>query len=285
MPIVHRVARRGAAVVAGSVPVATKLLAAALGAFAAWFAAAFCLDVVGGREAPSPVVRPTWDAIVVLGCRVGRDGSPSLAMRRRVGYAVSLYRQGRAPRLVMTGGRGEDEPISEASAAAKVAVDLGVPPSAILMEEESQSTEGNAEYARRTLGPGQVLVVSDAYHVTRGARVFARYFDEVDATGIRGAPIGGALREVAALAIYALLGRLDGPHPVPVEERLAKTAVVAVSARPRERGARRGRPRRRACAAGRRRSDRSPRPRRRTRRGPSRGEPRTARPIHAAHAR
>ena len=210
---------------------AAKLLLASLGALSAWLAAAIVLEVVGAREPPSRAERPTWDAIVVLGCRVSRDGAPSLAMRRRVGYAVELFQQGRAPRIVMTGGRGEDEPVSEASVAAKVAEALGVPREAILIEEESQSTEQNAEYARRALGPGEVLVVSDAYHVTRGARVFGRYFDEVDGTGIRGAPLGGALREVAAIAIYALLGRLDGPVPVPVDERLAKFAVATGAAR------------------------------------------------------
>ncbi len=266
-------------------PFVLKIWLGALGAVAAWVVAAWSLDVVGGKAPPSRVVRPTWDAIVVLGCRVARDGTPSIAMRRRVGYAVSLYREGRAPRIVMTGGQGEDEPLSEARAAAKLAEDQGVPPEAIVLEEESQSTEQNAEFARRALGQGEVLVVSDAYHVTRGARVFERYFDEVDATGIRGAPIGGALREVAAIAIYALLGRLDGPHPVPVEQRLASHAALCVSERPRGRAARRARPRRPSCAAGRRRSDRSRRPTHRTLRDQSRAEPRGARPSRVARAR
>lgn len=271
----------------GRAPLALKLVIAAFAAIAAWVGAAFGLDVVGGHGPPSRVERPTWDAIVVLGCRVGRDGSPSLAMRRRVGYAVSLFREGRAPRLVMTGGRGEDEPVSEASAAAKVAIGLGVPPEAILIEEESQSTEQNAEFARRALGRGEVLVVSDAYHVTRGARVFQRYFDEVDATGIRGAPLGGALREVAALAIYALLGRLDGPHPVPVEDRLAKNGIApqTVSYARRGRAARRGRPRSRACGAAHRGADPSRRPLRRTPCRSGSAAPSAAPPSRAAHAR
>lgn len=241
-----------------------KLLLASAGAVAAWMGAAFGLDVLGAQAPPSRVVRPTWDAIVVLGCRVSRDGTPSLAMRRRVGYAVSLFREGRAPRIVMTGGRGEDEPISEASAAARVAERLGVPREAILMEEESQSTEENAEFARRALGAGDVLLVSDAYHVTRGTRVFERYFDQVDGAGVRGAPLGGALREVAAIAIYALLGRLDGPRHVPVGERLADHALC-VTAERRGRGGRRARPRRPAASGERRPWGRPRRPTRRRR--------------------
>lgn len=94
----------------GRTPLAVKLLLALLGALGSWIGAAWGLDIIGGKEAPPRAVRPTWDAIVVLGCRVGRDGSPSLAMRRRVGHAVTLFNEGRAPRMVMTGGRGEDEP-------------------------------------------------------------------------------------------------------------------------------------------------------------------------------
>jgi uncharacterized SAM-binding protein YcdF (DUF218 family) len=266
-------------------PLAVKLIVASAGAVAAWVASAWALDVVGGNAAPSRVVRPTWDAIVVLGCRVGRDGTPSLAMRRRVGHAVELFREGRAPRIVMTGGQGDDEPLSEARAAARLAEDLGVPREAILMEEASQSTEENAERARRVLGGGHVIVVSDAYHITRGARVFERYFERVDATGIRGAPIGGALREVAALAIYALLGRLDGPDPVPVEQRLATAATMGVSERPRGRGWRRARPRRPSCEGSRRRSGRSPRRKHRRPPCPSSAARRGARPSRAARAR
>ena len=199
----------------------TALLACALGA---WLGAAAWLD--RGPSASAAPPRRGWDAIVVLGCRVGADGVPSASLDRRVRHAVELWRRGVAPRLVLTGGAGEGEPIAEARAAARLARELGVPDAALLIEERSTSTEENARFARDALGGGRVLVVSDAYHVARGERVFGRYFAEAEGAGVRGAPIGGALREVLALAIYALLGRLEDPA-LPVEERVATRALAA----------------------------------------------------------
>ncbi len=246
---------------AGGIGTAVRVTALLGGAFALWVLAAACLD----HAAAPPGVR-RWDAIVVLGCRVRADGVPSESLDRRVRHAVGLWRQGLAPRIVLTGGAGEGEPLSEARAAARLARHLGVPDEALVLEERSTSTEENARFARESIGRARVLVVSDAYHVTRGGRVFARYFGEVGTAGVRGAPMGGALREVVALAIYALLGRLEDPV-LPVEERIARRAIavapLTARRRRRGRGARRARPRSRACAAGRRRGPRPPRHRRR----------------------
>ncbi|MCI0569826.1 MAG: YdcF family protein [Myxococcaceae bacterium] len=74
------------------------------------------------------------DVLVVLGARVRRSGEPSLALRARVEKAVALYRAAVAPRLLFSGGLGSHPP-SEARAAATLAVSLGVPPEACVLEE------------------------------------------------------------------------------------------------------------------------------------------------------
>lgn len=56
-----------------------------------------------------------------------------------------------------------------------------------------------------------VLVVTSAYHAFRARRVFARYFPAVEVTGAGGDTwprVRGALREVGAIGLYALRGRL-----------------------------------------------------------------------------
>lgn len=232
-----------------------------------WILIAIGLDRCADR--PS---RRGWDAIVVLGCNVRDDGVPGAALERRVRHAVALWRAGVAPRIVLTGGVGEGKSTSEARAASRLARTLGVPWEAMVLEERSTSTEENARFARAALGRGRVVVVSDAYHVTRGERVFARHFEEVATAGVRGAPLAGAMREVAALAIYALLGRLDDPR-VPTAEWLPRRALLAElsAARPRRRGrgAPHARPRPRACGAARRRAPRPAPPPRRTHGPPS----------------
>jgi uncharacterized SAM-binding protein YcdF (DUF218 family) len=173
----------------------------------AYLVAAAWLDRRSARDV-APDAR--FDAIIVCGCRVRPDGTASPALARRARHAAALYRRGHAPLIVFTGGVGTHPP-SEARAAAAVARAEGVPERAIVLEERSTSTEENALEASRLVDARRVLVVTDAYHAFRAERVFRRYFEEVVAVGSRGSRsvrVRGALREVAVVLTYALLGRL-----------------------------------------------------------------------------
>jgi len=171
-----------------------------------YLGAAALLDRYGQQDPGAE----TFDAIVVLGCRVFADGRPSASLERRVNRAVQLFRQNKAPRIILTGGLG-DSPISEARAAARIAEGLGVPTDALVLEERSTTTEENAREAARSTDASRVLVVTDSYHVFRAERVFGRHFASARGTGSlgpRSARIRGSLREVAALLAYAVRGRL-----------------------------------------------------------------------------
>lgn len=173
-----------------------------------WALAALLLDRYGKRREASC---ERWEAIVVAGCHVLPDGSPTVALKRRTELAVELWKEGIAPRIVLTGGVGKNGP-SEAAVAAEVALGLGVPSEALILEERSTSTEENARFARDALGSsGPVIVVSDTYHVLRCERVFNRYFERARGLGSVSRPwprIKGSLREVGALGFYAVTGRL-----------------------------------------------------------------------------
>jgi len=180
----------------------------ALGVALSWSVLAWGLDRYGqGRPAPEG----RWDAIVVLGCRVFPDGRPSVALARRVQKAVELWSEGRADTIVLTGGRG-DTGVVEAEVAAAVAESLGVPRTAMVLETRSTSTDENARFAAEAIAGRRVVVVTDAYHVLRSERVFARHFEEAHVVGTvspRWWPrLQGALREVVAIAGYAVKGRL-----------------------------------------------------------------------------
>ena len=186
------------------------MVALALAGLVGWAAAAVALDTVGQRRPPTG----PWDAIVVAGCRVDPDGRPSLALQRRTAHAVALWELGLAPVVVFTGGVGANPP-SEARAAADHAAALGLPPGAALLEDRSTSTEENAAFTAtlmRDEGLGdRVLVVTDSYHAFRAGRVFSRHFSEAFAVGSTPGPwvrARGSLREVAAVAVYKLRGRI-----------------------------------------------------------------------------
>ncbi len=131
------------------------------------------------------------DAIVVLGgaTREGLPPRPTHEVNEagdRLIYAMQLWKQGAAPYIVVTGGRVEvlgPYGESEAEVMAQLLEAMGVPRSALLLEEESRNTYENAVYTQALLeeqGIERVLLVTSAMHMPRAAAIFARL--EIDAT-------------------------------------------------------------------------------------------------------
>ena len=121
------------------------------------------------------------DAIVVLGGGVEPDGSLPVVARTRVERAVEIFGGGIAPRIVLSGrcGLGASEPArTEAAAMADYARDLGVPGDALLLEDESKDTLGNAYFTRKRFlepnGWSSIRVVTSDFHLSRAAWVFRK---------------------------------------------------------------------------------------------------------------
>lgn len=90
------------------------------------------------------------DAIIVLGYSNDTDHP---VVQARVKHAVKLYQDGLAGQIIMSGNCSDTldirPKVSEAAAMADYAIDLGLPPSVILLEEESVDTIGNFYHTRR----------------------------------------------------------------------------------------------------------------------------------------
>lgn len=108
------------------------------------------------------------NAIVVLGAAQW-DGKPSPVLKARVDHAVSLWRQGLAPILVMTGGRGQGDTTTEAAVERRYAMSLGVPSEAIRVEPNSRNTAESLRSVAAMMGPNarEVILVSDPFHMLR----------------------------------------------------------------------------------------------------------------------
>jgi uncharacterized SAM-binding protein YcdF (DUF218 family) len=163
----------------------------------AWIIGAWALDAYGRRR----TAHGRWQAIVVAGASVWRGGEPSKALSRRTLAGVELWREGYAPRLVLTGGIGDNGP-AEAEVAAELARKNGVPAAALVIENRSHTTEENARFTRLLIGDASVLVVTDAYHVLRSELIYRREFRSSAVVGLplgKYVPLSTALREVPAL--------------------------------------------------------------------------------------
>lgn len=147
-----------------------------------------------------------FDAIVVLGCAVDAQGTPSPALKRRVEAGAALFHVGRAPILALTGGRVRGRP-AEAPGMAAWAARAGVPRGAMVLEDKSRSTRENAAFTARLLPGASVLIVTDSWHLPRARRLFGMHFPRVGGAGVNG-PVRtrahGALREVPVWIHHAL---------------------------------------------------------------------------------
>lgn len=120
------------------------------------------------RQARTDQARPA-DAIVVLGTAQW-NGYPGPVLRARLDHALDLYRQGLAPVLVVTGGRMPGDEFTEAEAAQAYLIEQGVPPEAILLENEGRNSWESMRGVRdlaASAGIGRVLLVSDGFHLFR----------------------------------------------------------------------------------------------------------------------
>ncbi|MEL7037886.1 MAG: YdcF family protein [Cyanobacteria bacterium J06592_8] len=103
----------------------------------------------------------------------------------RILYGALLYKQEKAPWLILSGGRiqwdGKEPP--ESSDMAEIAGEMGVPQSAILQDPSSLNTYQNAVNVRKILEEknitGKVLLVTSALHMPRSRLVFQRQGIEV----------------------------------------------------------------------------------------------------------
>lgn len=109
------------------------------------------------------------DVIVVLGA-AQYNGRPSPVLRARLDHALGLYREGLAPLVVVTGGVGPGDTISEALVGRRYLMAHGVPAESVVAQPEGRSTAASMTAVAgwlRQRGAGRALLVSDPFHMFR----------------------------------------------------------------------------------------------------------------------
>src|SRR3954454_14285604 len=169
------------------------------------------------RQARADQARPA-DAIVVLGT-AQFNGWPGPVFQARLDHALELWQQGYAPLLVVTGGKMAGDEFTEAEAAVAYLTQAGVPPEAIVTENEARDTWESMQSVGALLearGLYNVILVSDGFHLFR-SKLMARdvglqsWGSPVTASPIRpggDGEFGYVLREAAAIAAHLWQTRL-----------------------------------------------------------------------------
>jgi len=188
-----------------------------------WLTAALCVVVVAtlvfsvvlaiyGRRVTTSFDE---DVAIVLGAGI-RDGEVLGTLARRLDAAVSYHRQNPNALIIVSGGLGHREEVTEAYAMARYLIERGVPAGQILLENYAYSTYSNMRYSRTILDElfdhmPSVVVITSNFHMYRSVR----FAGQVGLDGVSMYPSTvpwvaiplAYVREVASVIKLWLLGR------------------------------------------------------------------------------
>ncbi len=130
----------------------------------AWAAVVVTVAVTAARDEAT-----TADAIAVLGA-AQYNGRPSPVFRARLDHAATLYQRGLAPVILVTGGTGSRDTLSEAEVGRRYLGKLGLPAEGAVALPAGSSTYSSVAGVARwfaTKNSKRVLLVSDGFHMLR----------------------------------------------------------------------------------------------------------------------
>lgn len=151
---------------AGRVLLALLLLvlvaaAAVLGGsvYVVWSARA---EILSQEEAPPA----NLDCILVLGCGVYADGTPTPMLRSRMTRAVELYQAGWADKLLLSGDNSRAD-YNEVATMKTLALEGGVPEEDIVLDHAGFSTYDSLYRAQDVFLVKRLVIVTQEYHLSR----------------------------------------------------------------------------------------------------------------------
>ncbi|MDR1560331.1 MAG: YdcF family protein [Clostridiales bacterium] len=112
------------------------------------------------------------DAVIVLGAGLAGD-RVTITLAARLDKALWYFQKNPNATIVVSGGQGPNETISEAGAMAKYLIERGVPDEKIIREPRSSNTEENFEFSKALLNsafhgsPIRILYITNRFHIFR----------------------------------------------------------------------------------------------------------------------
>ena len=186
------------------------------------FTACLCVGLAVVTVTEAVIIRYSFggpnedvDQVIVLGAKVW-DSGPSVSLWDRIYAAADYLKANPEDTVIVSGGQGLDEPISEALCMKNELETLGIEPERIILEDKATSTWENLNYSLDLIEemtgqrPKKIGVLSSEYHLFR-ASLFARECG-VEFVGIPAKTsrlpqkINHFMREVAGVWHFLILG-------------------------------------------------------------------------------
>lgn len=141
------------------------------------------------------------DCVLVLGCGVRPDGTPSDMLRERVQKGVEVFKQSNASYLLLSGDKSSED-YDEPAVMKKLAMELGVNEKDIKIDNIGFSTYESIYNAKKTENVNKIILITQGYHLPRALYIARKM--KIEAYGVRAyltlypRQIIWSLREVAA---------------------------------------------------------------------------------------
>lgn len=115
---------------------------------------------------------PGADYLIVLGAQWKQNG-PSYVLQKRLDAAVTYLEDNPETIVIVSGGQGSNEPISEAEGMRGYLVQAGIAQERILMEDQSTNTYQNLILSGQLLDKenDKVVLVTNNFHVFRAVQI------------------------------------------------------------------------------------------------------------------
>lgn len=112
------------------------------------------------------------DYVLVLGCQV-KGTNPTYALTKRLDAAYDYLMNNQDTLVILSGGQGPGEDVTEAYAMAEYLKKKGLPESRMLLEDKSQNTDENIRFSMGLMksSDAAVVLVTNHFHVFRGVGV------------------------------------------------------------------------------------------------------------------
>ena len=132
--------------------------------------------IIMGIKAARHVPSFDKDAIIILGCQIKKDGTLTNLLKGRVDRAIEFSKLqkekiGKDIYFVPSGGKGEDEVISEADAMNNYLLDQGINKNKIIVENKSKNTYENVKFSNKLINEkiqnAKIAFSTTNYHVFR----------------------------------------------------------------------------------------------------------------------
>lgn len=147
--------------------------------------------------------------IIVLGAKIYKS-TASRALVYRLEKACEALEKYPSARLILSGGQGPDEDISEAAAMEDYLLKKGIPKERLLLEEKSTSTFTNFKFSAELIGGKNqpVAFVTNSFHISRAMKIAREYgFENIFGIAAKSSFVtwlNNAVREVAGMLFYRL---------------------------------------------------------------------------------